>query len=66
MDELCAVNGVADMGTVPHLTGSPESVADAIRPFRDLGFGTVIVRMPAPYDDETIDRIGEVVEALER
>ena len=31
-----------------------------IAPYRDLGFGTVIVRLPAPYDGETIERIGEV------
>ena len=35
-------------------------VAEAIAPFRDLGFSTVIVRLPAPYDRETIERIGEV------
>ena len=64
MDELCAANGVADMGDVPHLAGPPQQVADALRPFRDLGFRTFIVRMPAPYDEETIARIGEVVEAL--
>ncbi len=65
MDELCAANGVADMGAVPHLAGPPAAIADALRPFRDLGFGTVIVRMPAPYDPETIDRIGEVAAALD-
>jgi alkanesulfonate monooxygenase SsuD/methylene tetrahydromethanopterin reductase-like flavin-dependent oxidoreductase (luciferase family) len=64
MDELMANNGVADMGAVPHLLGSPDEVADAIRPYRDLGFGTVIVRMAAPYDLETIERIGEVAERL--
>jgi alkanesulfonate monooxygenase SsuD/methylene tetrahydromethanopterin reductase-like flavin-dependent oxidoreductase (luciferase family) len=64
MDALCAANGVADMGAVPHLAGTPADVADAIRPYRDLGFETVIVRMPAPYDRETIERIGEVAEAL--
>ena len=32
----------------------------AIRPYVDLGFSTVIVRLPAPYDRETIERIGEV------
>ena len=37
-----------------------------IRPYRDLGFETVIVRMPAPYDDETIERIGEVADRLGR
>ena len=41
-------------------------LADALRPYRDLGVSTVIVRMPAPYDQQTIERIGEVVEALER
>jgi alkanesulfonate monooxygenase SsuD/methylene tetrahydromethanopterin reductase-like flavin-dependent oxidoreductase (luciferase family) len=64
-DELFAANGVRDGGPVPHLAGPPEQVADAIRPYRELGFGTVIVRMPAPYDRETIDRMGEVTELLE-
>ena len=66
MDALCAANGVPDMGAVPHLAGSPAEIARAIRPYRDLGFETVIVRMPAPYDRQTIDRIGEVTAALER
>jgi alkanesulfonate monooxygenase SsuD/methylene tetrahydromethanopterin reductase-like flavin-dependent oxidoreductase (luciferase family) len=57
-------NGVPDMGEVPHLLGTPEEVADGIRPYRELGFDTVIVRMAAPYDDETIGRIGEVVDRL--
>jgi len=66
MDELLAHNGVEHMGEVPHLIGSPDEIADAIRPYRELGFGTVIVRMPAPYDDETTARIGEVAERLAR
>ncbi len=52
------------MGGGPHLVGSPAQVADAIRPYRDLGFETVIVRMPAPYDAQTIERIGEVADHL--
>jgi alkanesulfonate monooxygenase SsuD/methylene tetrahydromethanopterin reductase-like flavin-dependent oxidoreductase (luciferase family) len=64
MDELLAHNQVEHMGAGPHLAGSPEEVADAIRPYRDLGFATVIVRMPAPYDEETTARIGEVAERL--
>jgi len=55
-----AANGVADMGGAIELLGPPELVADAIRPYRDLGFRTVIVRLPAPYDGETLARIGEV------
>jgi alkanesulfonate monooxygenase SsuD/methylene tetrahydromethanopterin reductase-like flavin-dependent oxidoreductase (luciferase family) len=60
MGELLAHNGVPDMGTVPHLLGTPDQIAAAIRPYRDLGFGTVIVRMAAPYDHETIERMAEV------
>ena len=66
MDELMAHNGVEHMGEVPHLAGTPDEVAEAIRPYRDLGFRTAIVRMPAPYDHETIARIGEVAERLAR
>ena len=65
MEAAMAANGVTSMGAGPHLTGSPAEVADVIRPFRDLGFSTVIVRMPAPYDEQTIERIGEVAAALE-
>ena len=61
---LCAHNGTPDAGNVPTLLGSPAKVADAIRPYLDLGFATVIVRMPAPYDAETLARIGEVRAAL--
>jgi alkanesulfonate monooxygenase SsuD/methylene tetrahydromethanopterin reductase-like flavin-dependent oxidoreductase (luciferase family) len=64
MDELEAHNGVTSMGAGPHLAGSPESVADAIRPYLELGFSMVLVRMPAPYDRETIERMAEVGERL--
>lgn len=53
-------NGMTSAGDVPHLLASPSEVADAIRPYVDLGFRTIIVRLPAPHDRETIDRIGEV------
>ena len=66
MEALMTANGVTAMGPGPHLAGSPATVADAIRPYRDLGFQTIIVRMPAPYDSQTIQRIGEVAEALDR
>ena len=61
---LMAHNGAQHAGPVPHLLGHPAAVADAIRPFVDLGFSTVIVRLPAPYDRETIERMGEVAELL--
>jgi len=62
--DLMAVNGIGDAGPVPHLLGSPAEVSAAIRPFVHLGFRTIIVRLPAPYDRETIDRMGEVGAAL--
>ena len=61
---LCEHNGTPDAGQVPTLLGPPELVAAAIRPYVDLGFATLIVRLPAPYDAETIARIGEVRAAL--
>ncbi|HEX2753824.1 MAG TPA: LLM class flavin-dependent oxidoreductase [Candidatus Limnocylindrales bacterium] len=57
---LLQANGIEDMRTNPVLLGPPDLVAEAIAPYRDLGFSTVIVRLPAPHDRETIDRMAEV------
>jgi len=38
--------------------------AEAIAPYRDLGFETVIFRLPAPFDLATIERLPDVVAAL--
>jgi len=62
-ERLLAHNSAKRVGTSP-LLGPPDAIAAALRPFLELGFGTVIVRAPAPYDRETIDRIGEVQKAL--
>jgi alkanesulfonate monooxygenase SsuD/methylene tetrahydromethanopterin reductase-like flavin-dependent oxidoreductase (luciferase family) len=41
--------------------GSPDEIAERLRPYVDLGFRTVITEQPAPYDEETLERfIGEV------
>jgi alkanesulfonate monooxygenase SsuD/methylene tetrahydromethanopterin reductase-like flavin-dependent oxidoreductase (luciferase family) len=41
--------------------GTPEQLADRLRPYVDLGFRTVISEQPAPYDVESLERfIGEV------
>jgi alkanesulfonate monooxygenase SsuD/methylene tetrahydromethanopterin reductase-like flavin-dependent oxidoreductase (luciferase family) len=56
-------NGV-DYGEIAYLMGPPDAIAERIAPFVELGFSTAIVRMPAPYDFETIERIGEVQAAL--
>jgi alkanesulfonate monooxygenase SsuD/methylene tetrahydromethanopterin reductase-like flavin-dependent oxidoreductase (luciferase family) len=63
LEAMLAANR-APVGPVPYLTGSPAAVAEVLRPYRDLGFETVIARMPAPYDMATIERIGEVVDLL--
>jgi alkanesulfonate monooxygenase SsuD/methylene tetrahydromethanopterin reductase-like flavin-dependent oxidoreductase (luciferase family) len=57
---IIAHNGAPNAGNVPHLLGSPDEVAAAIRPYVELGFRTIIVRLPAPYDRETIERMSEV------
>jgi F420-dependent oxidoreductase-like protein len=57
-------NGAENAGNVPNLLGPPAQVADAIAPYRAMGFSTVIARLPAPYDRETIERIGEVGDRL--
>jgi alkanesulfonate monooxygenase SsuD/methylene tetrahydromethanopterin reductase-like flavin-dependent oxidoreductase (luciferase family) len=59
-----AHNGTDSMGDVPILVGSPATVAAGLRPYVELGFRTVIVRLPAPYDKETIARMSEVGELL--
>jgi len=41
--------------------GPPEAIADQLRPILELGFRHLLVDMPAPYDLETIDRVGEVL-----
>ena len=65
-EALLAHNGIQVMeaATTP-LLGSPAEVADTLRPYLELGFTTVIVRMPAPYDRVTIDRMAEVRELLD-
>ena len=61
---LLAANGIAEMEHSIVLLGSPTEVADTLRPSTDMDFETVIVRMPAPYDRETIDRMTEVRDLL--
>jgi alkanesulfonate monooxygenase SsuD/methylene tetrahydromethanopterin reductase-like flavin-dependent oxidoreductase (luciferase family) len=47
--------------------GTPEQMADKLRPYVELGFRTVISEQPAPYDVETLERfIGEVKPLIDR
>ena len=50
------------MGTATSAT--PATIADSLRPILDLGFRHILIDTPAPYDAESIDRIGEVLEHL--
>jgi alkanesulfonate monooxygenase SsuD/methylene tetrahydromethanopterin reductase-like flavin-dependent oxidoreductase (luciferase family) len=48
-------------------SGTPEQMAERLRPYVDLGFRTVISEQPAPYDVETLERfIGEVKPLIEK
>ena len=60
-----AHNGLENLGGVPTLTGPPDAIVETLRPYLELGFSTVIVRMPAPFDRETIDRLPEVLAVLD-
>jgi alkanesulfonate monooxygenase SsuD/methylene tetrahydromethanopterin reductase-like flavin-dependent oxidoreductase (luciferase family) len=41
--------------------GTPQEIADRLRPYVDMGFHTVISEQPSPYDVETFERfVGEV------
>jgi F420-dependent oxidoreductase-like protein len=63
-DVLLRHNGITKIDGVPNLAGPPESVAGELRPFVDLGIRHIMVRMPAPYDRETIERLPELRAAL--
>ncbi len=54
-------NGVSTPPAQPALLGPPEMIAETYRPYLELGFSTVIVRMPAPFDRETIHRLPELL-----
>jgi alkanesulfonate monooxygenase SsuD/methylene tetrahydromethanopterin reductase-like flavin-dependent oxidoreductase (luciferase family) len=60
-----AANGdsLADDDDTAYL-GSPDEIADRLRPIVDLGFRHVIVDAMAPYDAETLERLPEVRERL--
>ena len=44
--------------------GPPAEIAEGLQPILELGFRHLLIDMPAPYDLETIGRIGELVELL--
>lgn len=47
--------------------GTPEQIAERLLEVRPLGFDTAIAEIPAPYDDETLERfIGQVKPLVDR
>jgi alkanesulfonate monooxygenase SsuD/methylene tetrahydromethanopterin reductase-like flavin-dependent oxidoreductase (luciferase family) len=60
------VGRVAADGTERGLTigGSPADVARYLAGYREAGTTAVIIVFRAPFDDETIERVGELREAL--
>jgi alkanesulfonate monooxygenase SsuD/methylene tetrahydromethanopterin reductase-like flavin-dependent oxidoreductase (luciferase family) len=47
--------------------GTPEQLAERLAPYIELGFRTIISEQPAPYDQETLERlIGQVGPLTER
>jgi alkanesulfonate monooxygenase SsuD/methylene tetrahydromethanopterin reductase-like flavin-dependent oxidoreductase (luciferase family) len=44
--------------------GPPEAIAEAWRPFLEIGFRSMIVDLASPYDRETLERLPEVRELL--
>lgn len=51
-------------GDVSFWTGSPEHIAETILGYRRVGFDTFIVELAAPYDDETMATLIEVVKPM--
>jgi alkanesulfonate monooxygenase SsuD/methylene tetrahydromethanopterin reductase-like flavin-dependent oxidoreductase (luciferase family) len=48
----------------PPLLGPPAAIAETLRAYRHVGFRTVNVELPAPYDAETIERFVQEVKPL--
>jgi len=46
------------------LAGTPEQIADGLRPVLDVGISHILADLMRPYDAETIDRLPELREAL--
>ena len=59
------LSNVADDDTF--WNGAPEQIAERLAPYVELGFRHVLVEMPAPFDQETLERlIGEVKPLIDR
>ena len=44
--------------------GTPDEIAETMRSYRAIGFGTFLCETPAPYDEETMESLINVVKPL--
>jgi alkanesulfonate monooxygenase SsuD/methylene tetrahydromethanopterin reductase-like flavin-dependent oxidoreductase (luciferase family) len=51
-------------GDTSFWTGTPEQIAETIRSYQAVGFDTFIVELAAPYDDETMTTLMQVVKPM--
>ncbi len=63
------VNGTDDVADgdgreVGDFVWPPDRIAERRRPFFDVGFTSLIVDLPSPYDTETLERLPEVRDLL--
>jgi F420-dependent oxidoreductase-like protein len=59
-----AANGEALADDDQAFLGSPEKIADELRPIVEVGFRHVLIDAMAPYDAETLERLPQVRELL--
>jgi alkanesulfonate monooxygenase SsuD/methylene tetrahydromethanopterin reductase-like flavin-dependent oxidoreductase (luciferase family) len=46
------------------LVGTPEQVAEQLRPYLGIGFRHLIVGFPSPHDAETLERLATEVRPM--
>ena len=51
-------------GDVSVWVGTPEQIAETMLSYRKVGFHTFIAELPAPYDEETMDALINVVKPM--
>jgi alkanesulfonate monooxygenase SsuD/methylene tetrahydromethanopterin reductase-like flavin-dependent oxidoreductase (luciferase family) len=62
-DEMFARNGNARRWP-NQLIGTPEQVAEKLRPFLGIGFRHFVVGFPSPHDAETMERLATEVRPM--
>jgi alkanesulfonate monooxygenase SsuD/methylene tetrahydromethanopterin reductase-like flavin-dependent oxidoreductase (luciferase family) len=65
---VLGVNAVANGDTLTDddvvFVGSPQKIADELRPIVEVGFRHILIDAMAPYDAETLERLPQVRELL--